>query len=120
MCNNAGTSHKLVFGITKKQRCSIQVQKGCMRLNVGIVEEADDAEFEILTRSSWPRVTLGLFCKSMGVLVNFANFLEKLQLNLAPLFVSKSEALQAKTKIFVQRLILRFTKYIFLSFRVLF
>lgn len=47
MCNNAGTSHKLVFGITKKQRCSIQVQKGCMRLNVGIVEEADDAEFEI-------------------------------------------------------------------------
>lgn len=71
-----------------------------MRLNVGIVEEADDAEFEILTRSSWPRVTLGLFCKSMGVLVNFANFLEKLQLNLALLFVSNSEALQAKTNFF--------------------
>lgn len=51
-----------------------------------------------------------MFCKSMGVLVNFANFPEKLQLNLALLFVSKSEALQAKTKFFVKRLILRFTK----------
>lgn len=92
-----------------------------MRLNVGIVEEADDAEFEILTRRSWPRVTLGLFCKSMGVLVNFANFLEKLQLNLALLFVSNSEALQAKTNFLCNFvLILRFTKYIFLSCRVLF
>lgn len=61
-----------------------------------------------------------MFCKSMGVLVNFANFLEKLQLNLALLFVSKSEALHSETNFFVQRLILRYTKCIFLSCRVLF